>query len=212
MLKWTVIIGTALVLAFNADSFNIFRFLLNDTEARKAFVSVASETVVTAQKSRAEDLNAIDKAIDGENLTEAASKLKVFLQNIESDLKTLGSSGEVKIAASLIEQIKKIVPPEKKAEIQSLYDKTVPLFVVLQKATLDDQLQGIAALDLPLGWGQEGKRWAAVAGFWEYVFYFCAKFGGLFLTSVLVTFGAPFWKDVMNALAGAKKVIPKTAE
>jgi hypothetical protein len=211
MLKWTVVIGTVLVLAFNADSFNIFRFLLNDTESRKAIVSVASETVVTAQKSRAEDLNAIDKAIGGENLSEAVSKLTAFLQKISDDFNSLGALGEVKKAASLIEQIKKIEPPEKKAEMQGIYDKTVPLFVVLQKATLDDQLQGIAALDLPLGWGQEGKRLAAAMGPGEYFLYFCSKIGGLFLTSVLITFGAPFWKDVMNALAGAKKVIPKTA-
>jgi len=58
---------------------------------------------------------------------------------------------------------------------------------------------------------KEGKRWAAVVGGWESILYVCSKMGGLFLTSVLVTLGAPFWKDVMNALAGAKKVIPKTA-
>jgi len=211
MLKWTVVIGTVLVLAFNADSFNIFRFLLNDTEARKAIVSVASETVFTAKKARADDLNAIDKAIDGKNLSEAALKLKAFLPKISDDFNSLGATGEVEKAELLIAQIKKIVPPEKKAEMQDLFDKTVPLFVELQKATLDDQLQGIAALDLPLGWGQEGKRWAAVVGCWESILYVCSKIGGLFLTSVLITFGAPFWKDVMNALAGAKKVIPKTA-
>ncbi len=64
---------------------------------------------------------------------------------------------------------------------------------------------------ISLGWGQEGKRWAAVVGGWESILYVCSKMGGLFLTSVLITLGAPFWKDVMNALAGAKKVIPKTA-
>lgn len=211
MLKWTVIIGTVLVLAFNADSFNIFRFLLNDSFTRKVISSVASETVVAAHKARAEDLNAIDKAMDGENLSEAASKLTAFLQNIKGDFNALGAAGEVEKTALLIKRINKVKTPEK-VEIQNLYGETVHLFVALQKATLDDQLQGIAVLDLPLGWGQEGKRWAAAVGPGEIFLYFCSKIGGLFLTSVLITFGAPFWKDVMNALAGAKKVIPKTGK
>ena len=32
-------------------------------------------------------------------------------------------------------------------------------------------------------------------------------FGGLSLTCFLITFGAPFWKDVMNSLVGIKKTV-----
>jgi len=178
MLKWTVIIGTVLVLAFNADSFNIFQFLLNDTETRKVISTMASETIVTEQKARAEDLNAIvnaiDAAMDGESLSEVATKITVFLRNIKDDFIDLGATGGVDKTGMLEERINKINTPGK-VKMQNFFDETVSLYVELQKTRLAHPLQGIAALDLPLGWGQEGKRWAVAVGPGGMFLYFCSK-------------------------------------
>jgi len=209
MLKWTVIIGAALVLAFNADAFNIFRFLLNDTETRKAISAIASETAVSAYKARAEDLNSVDKAIDGGKMSEAVPKLTVLLQDIRGDFSALGATREAKKTEALLKRLEASRPPEV-AVVQELYGEAISLFAVLQEASIDNQLQRIASLDLPLGWKQEGRRWAAAVGPLDGSLYLLSKIGGLFLTSVLITFGAPFWKDVMNALSGAKKVISRT--
>ncbi len=207
MLKWTVIIGLILVFTFNADSFNIFRFLISDTEISKAITSAASETVVSSQKARADVLNTVDKIIGEGKLPEAAEKLAGFLRDIQDDFKALEGTNETEKVASLISKISENNPPER-SKLQNIYDQTVPLYVTLQKATLNDHLQGIAVLDMPLGWRREGKRLAEIAGGEEIFFYIFSKLGGLLLTSVLITFGAPFWKDVMNTLLGAKKAIP----
>jgi cytochrome c oxidase assembly factor CtaG len=32
------------------------------------------------------------------------------------------------------------------------------------------------------------------------------KLGGLLMTAFLITFGAPFWNDILNALVGVKNI------
>lgn len=211
MLKWSVIIGWLLVLAFNADSFTLFRFLLNDVEGRETVVAAASQTVAVTQKARVEKINAIDQAIREGRGDDATRELEIFLKELASDFEELSVTTEKPKIDRLLERLRELdADASDRAEnLQDLYDETVPLFALLQKDSLDNQLEHIAELDLPLGWQQEIRRWSETSGCRAWFFYVCSKIGGLFLTSVLITFGAPFWKDVMNALVGLKKAIPQ---
>lgn len=211
MLKWTVIIGTLLVLAFNADAFAIFRFLLNDVDARKAAVAATSETVVSNRKSRSGELNAIEEMLRGNEIEGARSALTAFLKKWKAEYESLPDGQGVKEIDGLLEKIE-TDPPLSVPDLQNDFNRTVTLFVSLQKKTLEEQLKGVASLDLPLGWGGECARWSAFGGGWEKFLYACRKIGGLLLTAALITFGAPFWKDLMNALVGAKKMLSKTGQ
>jgi len=119
-----------------------------------------------------------------------------------------------------VEKIKNIVK-----EIEGLSDKELgkeqklallkdkegdlsKLYLELQKLSIDYQLGHLTALDLPLGWTAEYKEITSAKG--NMLIYFAVKkIGGLTLTILLVTFGAPFWNDVLSALFGIKTMMLK---
>ena len=209
MLKWTLIIGTVFVLAFNADSFKIFRYLMHDTKAQSALIQKATETALVTQHTNAENLNKARKAIDNAEAQSAKDTILSLLKRMQKDFKALGAENKVKYSTNLKDEIDKIDPSKNDAleKINSKYGDVVTLYAELQKESVDYQLRGLTATDLPLGWVDDWNSFWAVNNPAASLLFIIRKIGGLSLTCFLITFGAPFWKDAMNSLVGIKKTV-----
>ena len=83
----------------------------------------------------------------------------------------------------------------------------------LQKKSFDYQLEGLYATNLPLGWVDDWKdfRSTVTDGNQRLILIF-KKIGGLAITIFLITFGAPFWNDILNALVGITRTTFKKGE
>jgi uncharacterized protein involved in cysteine biosynthesis len=60
-----------------------------------------------------------------------------------------------------------------------------------------DAVSDLAALNLPIGWGEDNRDWLSVL-----------NIGGWLLTIVAVTLGAPFWFDALSRLAPLRSTGP----
>jgi hypothetical protein len=73
----------------------------------------------------------------------------------------------------------------------------------------------LGSLDLPLGWTEDWPQLRSVfsaGGITHEAFRLVfKKVGGLLLTLILITFGAPFWNDVLGLLVGLKTAAFKKA-
>ncbi len=77
-------------------------------------------------------------------------------------------------------------------------------FAALQVGVVEAQKNLLYSVDLPLGWNMKRIK-ATFAGPWEFV----KKLLGLFMTLVLISFGAPFWNEVLESLLGLKSFLRK---
>ena len=93
---------------------------------------------------------------------------------------------------------------EKEGELTSL-------FVNLTRTAVETYTQDAAALELPLGWSRDWTAFRAAAGKRAAFTMAWHKMVGLTLTIFLITFGAPFWNDVLAALSGVKNKLGKTS-
>jgi hypothetical protein len=209
MLKWTLIIGTVFVLAFNADSFKIFRYLMHDTKTQNALIQKATETALATQHTNAENLNKARAAIVNAEAQSARDIILSLLEGMQKDFKALGADNKVKYSTNLKEEIDKIDLNKNDAleKINAQYDDVAFLYAELQKESVEYQLRGLTATDLPLGWVDDWNSFWAVNDPAASFLFIIRKIGGLSLTCFLITFGAPFWKDVMNSLVGIKKTV-----
>ncbi len=214
MLKWTLVIGTVFVLAFNADSFKIFRYLMYDTTAQNAIIQKATETTLVTQHANAENLNKARQAIDDAEIQTARDIILSLLESMQKDFNTLEVEKKGKYSNDLkeIKDIKDMIEPKTNEALDIVkpkYDDVVRLYVELQKEYADYQLKVLTALDLPLGWVDDWNLFRAFRDPGRSFLFIIKKIGGLVLTCFLITFGAPFWKDVLNALVGIKKTVLK---
>ena len=67
-----------------------------------------------------------------------------------------------------------------------------------------ENLKTVTDTNLPLGWSDDFKNFKTIGRSMALVWFIIPKIGGLLLTSFLITFGAPFWRDMLNALVGLK--------
>ena len=88
--------------------------------------------------------------------------------------------------------------------LESYYSELAVLFVSFQKKTVDQQLKRVTDTELPLGWSNDFKDYKIIGWSSTLLGFLVPKLGGLLLTSVLITFGAPFWRDVLKAMIGLK--------
>jgi hypothetical protein len=223
MLKWTVAIGAVIVFIFNADAFTIYRYLATHDVARAVISQQVQKAVVPAQKVKAEDLNMINDLIQQNKAKQARDQILTFSTNMAHDLETYKKEDKAKLARNIKKEAEAIgVDPPTQQALESLGAKTgelAMLYVNLQKISFDRQLDTLTSLSLPLGWQEdwnhlqqlckateskasEGKAPKANASEW-WVFSL-RKIGGLVLTIFLITFGAPFWNDILSALTGFK--------
>jgi predicted DNA-binding protein len=209
MLKWTVIIGAAFVLIFNADTFNIYKYLSVDSKARAALVERAAATTAITQKAKPDKLNAIELALKENNANVAKELIENQLQDLEVDFSGYKAQDKLQEIRDLKKQVKEISIAEKDKALDLLKRNSggvSRLYLELQKKSLDYQLEGLYAINLPVGWLADLKVFRAVPlGGKQRLILIFKKIGGLIITIFLITFGAPFWNDILNALVGITK-------
>jgi hypothetical protein len=213
MLKWTIVISLLFVGIFNADSFKIYKHLAVDLKTQAAVIQKAAEMGVRVQKASGNDLNIIEHAIRDGKLDEARKEAIQFSAKLEGDFGSCGAKDKadgVKKIKSEVEGLDLKNISQAKESLKGKMGEMTELYVDLQKECVDYQLKGLTSLDLPLGWAtdwsklktslKEQKSWD------DKLLILVKKIGGLLITAFLITFGAPFWNDILSALMGIKNV------
>lgn len=205
MLKWTIIIGTLFVGIFNADSFTIYKHLGVDSKTRAAILEKVAENTARTQQSSSDDLLEIDSAIKNQKPEEAKTTIIKLAGGLKKDFETFG-------AKDMAEQAQKVMSETENIDIKSeqaigiLKDKegdVSRLFLILKKRVIDYQTADISSLDLPLGWTSDWNALISSKGS-DFTILLLKKIGGLSLTIFLITFGAPFWNNILSVLIGIK--------
>lgn len=209
MVKWTVVTGALLVLMFNADAFTIYKYLHTNPEAQEKVAKQVETDVAKALTSTAEDLIQIDKLVREGNVEPAIKSITDFSQYLEDDFRMLKDEDNAKKAAAIKSAIEGISTADKDKKLRTLNDlagEVTRLFAVVHKDAITYQAQGILSLDLPLGWTHDLRIFCSIQDkcSWEFWRKLAGKAGGLLLTAFLITFGAPFWNDVLTAFVGFK--------
>lgn len=75
-------------------------------------------------------------------------------------------------------------------------------YLALQTGIINSQKNLIYSTDLPVGW--DCHRWAAaIKSFWSIL----KKILGCFFTAILISFGAPFWNNILKSLFGIRSFL-----
>ncbi len=223
MQKWTVIIGFIFVIVANADSFSIYQYLFASPTAQ-AEIAERVSNISTVQQSDPDHINRIGELLKASDLAAARKLMDRVLLNLENDYRTLAAGAE----ADEIHRVREKLPgidtedsAEARKDLQEEYDKIIGFYLKLPKVMMDSQMQGLTDLGLPLGWPADIERYLSFQKVIDDVdasqeaiqqasgerrkFVF-KKIGGLLLTAILITFGAPFWNDILGALTGIKQI------
>lgn len=207
MLLWTVIIGTAMVAIFNADSFEIYRYLSTNPSAQAGVVQAVAGMKDAKYVTDAADLNSAETQLREGKTTEAKASLMRTAKNLKEDFSMVDDKERGAAVAALEERLQEVQQKDKEASLQQLKfisGELSLLYLSFQKAVVDHHIERLAYLDLPLGWADYVRDFTASTSGWIRLIF--RKLGGLLLTSFLITFGAPFWNDVLNAIVGLKNI------
>jgi uncharacterized protein YukE/O6-methylguanine-DNA--protein-cysteine methyltransferase len=208
MLLWTFMIGCGLVLIFNADSFNIYKYISSDSKVQSALIQQVSETTVKTQKAKADSLNIIESALKQSDVQKAKAEIINLSENMKKDFTEFDDKTNTEKIKKLKEDTEKYFSKEQEGsrKLVFLKDKSGDLsrmYLELQKISINYQLGRVNSLDLPLGWPCDLGDIKDKNGNFS-LDLILKKIGGLFLTSILITFGAPFWNDILGTLVGIK--------
>jgi len=212
MLKWTVAIGFVFVIIANADSFSIYQYLRSDTKAQAAIAEKLKDITVVKQTADPEDLNKILVSLKENKLQDAQNISGSFLAKLESDYRTVGAGIEADKIKQLKESVKNIdigKNDEIRKKLEEEYAKIADFNIRLPGVIIEKQMAGLTELDLPLGWTSDRQKYKdlkASDASEKCTGFILKKIGGLLLTAVLITFGAPFWNDILKALTGIKDI------
>lgn len=75
-------------------------------------------------------------------------------------------------------------------------------YLTLQTGIINSQKNLIYSTDLPVGW--DCHRWAAAI---ESLYSIFKKILGCFFTAILISFGAPFWNNILKSLFGIRSFL-----
>ncbi|MBU1054954.1 MAG: hypothetical protein KKC46_14165 [Proteobacteria bacterium] len=228
MLKWTLVICLIFVFSFNVDTFTIYKYLQSDTKVQDEIAEKVKEIKLVNQTADPDDLNSIHKFLQENNLPETKKYSKDFLTRLESDYRTVGANDEADKIKQLKDSVNEIatgnnnesdnkLKEESKRKLEESYAKIVDFNVRLPKVVIEKHIGELSELELPLGWSSdrqklktlEAKKDATGASeeasnkYWGFIL---KKIGGLLLMAILITFGAPFWNDILKSLAGIKNI------
>ncbi|MHC4445976.1 MAG: hypothetical protein ACYTBZ_27235 [Planctomycetota bacterium] len=90
------------------------------------------------------------------------------------------------------------------SEINGAVTRVTANYLAFQHALVRNQNVLLHSTGLPLGW-TGGRLDLTFGSFWS----FCVKFIGLLITAILISFGAPFWNDVLKSLFGIRSLLRK---
>jgi hypothetical protein len=91
-----------------------------------------------------------------------------------------------------------------KSEINGAVTRITANYLAFQHALVRNQNVLLHSTGLPLGWTLE-RLDSTFDGPWR----FLVKFVGLLITAILISFGAPFWNDVLKSLFGIRSLLRK---
>lgn len=210
MLKWTLIISLFSVVLLNADTFSVYQYFSVNSKAQELMVSNAASAVAEINRLRAHDLNDIGTAIKNDEIKKARDEILAVSKQLINEFKTLADKRHTSIAEAIFNDTS-AVEPNNQGDIPALkeqHGKLISLYVSLQKESINFQLEGLSSTGLPLGWRNDWKAYRD-AECTESQILVVKKICGLVLTIFLVSFGAPFWQNIMNALIGLKSIYRK---
>jgi len=207
MLLWTVLIGSALVFIFNADSFAMYKYLSANPTAQAGVVQAVAGMEDAKYLTDAADLNSAEALLRDNKPVEAKASLVRTAKNLKEDFAMIDDKQRTAAVTAIEKRLQEVPQRDKDASLQQL--KTISgelslLYVSFQKSVVDHHIERLAYLDLPLGWADDYREFSTGAGKRWRLFF--KKIGGLILTSFLITFGAPFWNDVLKAVVGLRNI------
>jgi hypothetical protein len=183
-----------------------------DSKAQTAVVQKAAEATAKIQKTKADELNEIEKAITENDVGKAKEKGIQFATTMQGDFEIYGAKDKAEKAKGIKVEIEKF-DPKAKGSLKEKVGELTQLYVDLQKESVAYQLKGFTSLDLPLGWTADCKKltseWNEGSTVGQKILIILKKVGGLLMTAFLITFGAPFWNDILSALMGVKNLTSK---
>lgn len=202
MLKWTVITGALMVLVTNADSLVIYNYLSANPKIQNEIV-LAAQDMEKAFKTKSSDINSLSSLLKTNDLEKIKENIITISGNLEADYNNLGDEEESNKLAKRRDELQK--KGFTLSNVKVFGGELVAFYVRLQDKTIKHYSGKVAKMNLPLGgWGE----------FFNNLTFSdtLQKIFGLLLTIVLVTFGAPFWNNVLTALLGMKNVMKNKKE
>ncbi len=155
----------------------------------------------------AADLNSAETQLREGKTAEAKASLVHTTKNLKKDFAMLDGKQRIAAVTLLEKRLQEVPQKDNDASLPQLKEisgELSLLYLSFQKAVVDHHIERLTYLDLPLGWADDYHTFTTGAGNrWRLLF---RKLGGLLLTSFLITFGAPFWNDVLNAVVGLKNI------
>lgn len=210
MLKWTIFISIAAVVLLNADAFTVYKHFSVDTNAQKIMFQSVESSVKAVNEMREKDINSIHSFLKEDQLNTAKAKMismsEQFIKEFSVLRDTQNETNTNVILTSLTKN--KLVSEDEQRQLQTNFDELTGLFMKLQKSSIDYHISNISATGLPLGWSVDRNKFKDTQGL-EILPFCLKKVLGLILTIFLVSFGAPFWQNIMSALVGIKNISKK---
>jgi hypothetical protein len=213
MLLWTIIIGLAFVFITNADSFTIYRHLSLNPGARTELIKRAGESLEKIERTEPEQLNEIDNALRNDRVKDAMDKINIFVNNLQHDFALYGAGKLEKEARNIEEAGDNIEPDDResaKTFLSANLSEVTILYTKLQRESIESRMEDLNFSDLPLGWSSDWKLLKNSLNQSDSVpetfIIMVKKILRLLLTTFLISFGAPFWNDILSTLVGIKNI------
>jgi hypothetical protein len=184
MVKYTMIIGVIFAILINADFFEMYGSLSKNSVATGKLVA-QTEMI----KTRMEKFNSELMKKEGQGLTSSDELMKEVVEKVDrlsSELETAGLNFGWNIHH--FERVKSFIskPSANGTGDEGALSKTIGAKTVVAKAG-------------------EVNRGEDLLAFFKKVF-------GLFISGLLISFGAPFWHDFLGAITGVRRLLVGKAE
>ncbi|OGR28049.1 MAG: hypothetical protein A2277_14715 [Desulfobacterales bacterium RIFOXYA12_FULL_46_15] len=207
MLKWTLIISICSVVILNADTFSIYQYFSINSKAQELMVANAANAVAKINDLRADDLNAIDRAIQADEPDKAREGILALSKQLAEEFALLSDIADKDKAEAVLKDTQGFGLTAETGQkfLKDQYGKLTALYIALQKKSINFQMEGLNSTGLPLGWRNDFNT-IRQAERSDSLILVIKKLVGLTLTIFLVSFGAPFWQNIINALIGLKNM------
>lgn len=228
--KWCFLVGVLLCGLFNADAVTMYKALRESPVLTQSIAEHQEEiTAGLSPPSRTPTLNELSD-LAGKVQSELDRGTASGFGDFQTSFNTLadllsddadalraarGFEGDVRFdsekAKQPVQEARKALDAEdlKKASrlVESGMGRISSGYLTLETAKIRLRTGYLLNAGLPLGWG--GGRWDVL---WWDAKAIALKLLGLLLTSILISFGAPLWNDVLEALLGVKGMLRRTPQ
>ncbi len=170
--------------------------------------AVVANASIMIENDGSNSLNTILADINSENLIGAKTSILHLAKWMAARFKIMGNPGDKKKADGILADTQGITTQDRSSGVQLFkdqYGKLTLLYLTLHQKSISLKKEALESTGLPLGWTADWHRIHPPGAAWNWLLVL-KKLCGLSLTIFLVSFGAPFWTNVMNALIGLKQI------